>query len=292
MNCSICPRKCGVDRSLNKGFCGMEDNSVLAKAFLHMWEEPCISGSRGSGTVFFSGCNLKCVFCQNYQISQNNFGKEVSVEQLSKIFLNLQAKGAHNINLVNPTHFVRQIHDAVKESEGLNIPILYNSNGYEGIEGLKIMNGIVDVYLPDLKYFSSEVSREYSSAKDYFSIASKAILEMYRQVGSPVFSSEGIIEKGMIIRHLILPGHVNETISILDWIKSNLPEDIYVSIMSQYTPYYKAELYPEINRRITRREYEKVLNHVYKLGIENGYVQERDSAEEEYIPNFDLEGIL
>lgn len=289
--CGLCPRNCMVNREVNAGICRMGGKPVVAKAFLHMWEEPCISGTKGSGTVFFSGCNLKCVFCQNAPISQGSIGKELSTSQLAEVFLNLQKKGAHNINLVNPTHFIKQIKDSIEAAEGLKIPVVYNSNGYESIEGLRTLEGIVDIYLPDLKYFSDNYAVKYSSANDYFKITSSAILEMYRQVGGYEEDAEGIMKKGLIIRHLILPGMTGESIEILKWIKNNLPPDIVVSLMSQYIPYHKAEQYPEINRRITRREYEKAADYFLKLGFEHGYVQERDSAEETYIPDFDLEGI-
>jgi putative pyruvate formate lyase activating enzyme len=291
MSCNICPRLCNVNREVKKGFCSMGESPVVAKAFLHMWEEPCISGTKGSGTVFFSGCNLKCVFCQNYTISQENFGKEISPEDLTGIFEKLQNEGAHNINLVNPTHFVIQIKESISESQTLNIPVVYNSNGYESMRGLQVIEGSIDVFLPDLKYYNKETSKRYSGASDYFDTAAASILEMYRQVGNPVFDENGIIQKGLIIRHLILPGMAQESIKILDWIAANLPKEVMVSVMSQYTPYYKAGCCSEINRRITRREYEKVVNHVYKLGLENGYIQERDSAVEEYIPDFNLEGL-
>lgn len=288
--CSICPRKCGIDRKTKRGFCGAGDLPRVAKAFLHMWEEPCISGTRGSGTIFFSGCNLKCAFCQNYPISQENYGKEITIERLAEICLELQEKGAHNINLVNPTHYTEAIIQSLKIAK-LDIPVIYNSNGYESLEQLKAIEGLIDVYLPDIKYYDRESSLKYSGCPDYFEHASAAVTEMYRQVGGPVFNEEGRIKKGMIIRHLILPSHTNESIKILDWIRANLPQDVYVSLMSQYIPFYKAELYPEINRRIIRREYDKVLDHFYKLGFENGYIQERNSAEEDYIPAFDLEGV-
>lgn len=289
--CNICPRGCKVEREGAVGFCRMGAKPVLAKAFLHMWEEPCISGSRGSGTVFFSGCNLRCVYCQNYQISHENFGRELTIDQLASVFLSLQNKGAHNINLVTPAHFITQIRDAIHKAEGLKLPVIYNSNGYESIKGMVLMDGIVDVYLPDLKYCTPEVSKKYSGAPDYFQTATQAILEMYRQVGSPVFDNEGIITRGLIIRHLILPGLTRESISILKWIRENLPGDVPVSLMSQYTPYHKASEFPEIDRRITRREYEKVLDSFYRLGFEHGYIQERESASEEYIPEFNLEGL-
>lgn len=271
----------------------MGTKPMVAKAYLHKWEEPCISGKNGSGTVFFSGCNLKCVFCQNYQISQENFGKEVSIDDLSKIFLLLQLKGAHNISLVNPTHFVAQIREAVLNIEKeLTVPVVYNSNGYESSECLKLMEGIVDIYLPDLKYFDKDVSLKYSGAQDYFEVASGALLKMYRQAGGARFDELGLLKKGLVVRHLILPGHTKDSIKILDWIKENLPGDIIISLMSQYTPYYKACRYPEINRRITRKEYDRVVNHLLKLGFKNGFVQERSSADEEYIPEFDLEGVI
>lgn len=291
MLCDVCPRKCSADREISKGFCRMGTNPVVAKAFLHMWEEPCISGIRGSGTVFFSGCNLKCIYCQNYRISHENFGKELTVEQLSSVFLSLQEKGAHNINLVTPVHFVIGIRKAIQAAKDLRLPIIYNSNGYESLEGLSMMEGVSNVYLPDIKYFSPDISRKYSGAEDYFEKASRAVMEMYRQVGPAIFDSDGIIRNGLIIRHLILPGLSADSIKILEWIKKSLPEDVHISLMSQYTPYYKACDFPEINRHITRREYEKVLNCFYRLGFKHGYVQERSSAGEEYIPEFNLEGI-
>ena len=266
-------------------------NPVVAKAFLHMWEEPCISGTRGSGTVFFSGCNLKCIYCQNYSISHENFGKELTVEQLASVFLSLQQKGAHNINLVTPVHFVISIRDAVQAAKGLRLPIIYNSSGYESLEGLGMMEGTADVYLPDLKYFSPDISRKYSGAADYFDNASRAVIEMYRQVGPVKFDSDGIIRSGLIIRHLILPGLSGDSIKILKWIRENLPDNVHISLMSQYTPYYKACEFPEINRHITRNEYEKVLDCFYRLGFKYGYVQERNPDGEEYIPEFNLEGI-
>ncbi|MCX8130721.1 MAG: radical SAM protein [Clostridia bacterium] len=292
MICNYCPRHCNTDRSSNKGFCNMGERPVVAKAFLHMWEEPCISGVNGSGTVFFSGCNLKCVYCQNFPISQQNFGKEISEEELSKIFIRLMKKGAHNINLVNPSHFVFQIRNSIEAVKGLDIPVVYNSNGYEGRAGLEMMDGWVDVYLPDFKYYSKDVSLKYSGAPDYSAVAADAIIEMYRQVGDPVFDKNGIIKSGLIIRHLILPGLAQESIRILDWIKENLPQSVMISLMSQYIPFYKADSYNEINRRITRKEYEKVVNHAIKIGLDNGYIQERCSAEEEYVPEFDLRGVI
>lgn len=293
MTCGICPRECGAAREEKKGFCGVGAMPVVAKAMLHKWEEPCISGVDGSGAIFFSGCNLKCIFCQNYEISQQNFGKEITIDQLSSVFLSLQAKGAHNINLVTPTHFAIQIREALITAiaGGLKIPVIYNSNGYDSLECLKLMDGLVDVYLPDIKYFSPEFSLRYSAASDYFEVASHAVIEMYRQVGAPVYDDRGIIKKGLMIRHLILPGLSNESIKILEWISKNLPSGVSISLMSQYTPYHRAADYPEINRHITRHEYERVQQKLFKLGFENGYIQERGSAVEEYIPLFDLEGL-
>ncbi len=292
--CNQCPRNCNIDRNTKTGFCGVPGQLKVARAFLHMWEEPCISGTNGSGTIFFSGCNLKCIYCQNYHISQDNFGKIITIERLKEIFIELQQKGAHNINLVNPSHYTQPIRQAVaelKSEDKLKIPVVYNSNGYETADTLKTMEGLVNVYLPDIKYFSEETSLQYSKAKDYPEVSRRAVLEMYRQVGSPVLDDAGIIRKGLIIRHLILPGHTKESINVLNWISDNLPKSVYVSLMSQYTPFYRAEKHAEINRPITRREYEKVVDHLYKLGLEEGYVQERQSADTQYIPDFNLDGV-
>jgi putative pyruvate formate lyase activating enzyme len=266
----------------------------LAKAYLHRWEEPCISGVNGSGTVFFSGCNLKCVYCQNHTISHENYGVELSASHLGKIFLSLQDKGAHNINLVSPSHFVPQINEALDEVSGrLKIPVVYNSNGYDSVESLRILEGKISVYLPDFKYFNNETSKKYSYVSDYLETVTSAICEMYRQVGNMEFDEDGILKRGVIIRHLILPGHTNESIKIIDWIRSNLPKDgVLVSLMSQYTPLYKASCYPELNRRIIRREYQKVVDYFMKAGFNEGYIQERDSAQEKYVPDFDFEGLL
>ncbi|MDP4094707.1 MAG: radical SAM protein [Bacillota bacterium] len=289
--CLICPRKCGIDRGKKAGWCGVGYEPVAAKAFLHMWEEPCISGTRGSGTVFFSGCNLKCVYCQNYEISQQYYGKKLTVDDLSRIYLSLQQKGAHNINLVSPSHYIPQVLESLKNAQGLRIPVVYNSNGYESIDSLKHLEGHINVYLPDIKYIDAQQSLKYSNAGDYPETARAAVLEMYRQVGDVELDESGIIKKGLIVRHLILPGAASQSIKILGWIRANLPEGIYVSVMSQYLPCFKAENYPEINRRITRWEYEKVVNHFYKLNFKNGYFQERDSASEDYVPKFNLEGL-
>ncbi|MBP2071110.1 radical SAM protein [Thermoanaerobacterium butyriciformans] len=292
--CNICPRNCNIDRSTKVGFCGMSSEIHVAKAYLHEWEEPCISGSRGSGTVFFTGCNLRCVFCQNYKISQENFGVSISPEKLVDIFINLEKTGAHNINLVTPTIFVPKIKEAIiiARNNGLSIPIVYNSNAYESVESLRSLEGLIDIYLPDLKYYSDEVAVKYSNAPHYFEYATKAILEMYRQVGNPVFDSDGIMKKGIIIRHLILPGKLDETKRILKWIKDNLSNEVYVSLMGQYTPFYNANKYQELNRRISNREYEEAIEYFFEIGLENGFVQDDESASESFIPDFDLEGIL
>lgn len=292
--CSQCPRNCNTERKTGTGYCGVPEQLKVARAFLHMWEEPCISGTRGSGTIFFSGCNLKCVYCQNYRISQDNFGKVISIERFQEIIKELINKGAHNINLVNPSHYTDPIKRALaslKSSNDLTVPVVYNSNGYETVKALEAMKGLVDVYLPDMKYSTGVSSFKYSRAKDYPEVCRKAVLEMYRQVGSPVLDTNGIIRKGLIIRHLILPGYTKESMSVLDWISENLPKSVYVSLMSQYTPFYAAEKHPEINRPITRREYEKVVDHLYRLGLEEGYVQERQSSDTQYIPDFNLEGV-
>ncbi len=261
VKCNICPRNCNVDRSKSKGFCNMSWQVKVAKAYLHHWEEPFISGTRGSGTVFFTGCNLKCVFCQNYEISQYDFGKPLTIEELAQVFLKLQKQGAHNINLVTPTIHAFQIKEAIllAKKEGLKIPIVYNTNAYENVETLKALEGLIDIYLPDLKYYDDHLAKKYSKAPHYFEYATKAILEMYRQVGMPKFDKKGILKKGLVIRHLILPGCVEDTKKNLLWIKNNLPKKIYVSLMSQYTPYYKAENYPEINRKITPKEYKEAI---------------------------------
>lgn len=293
-SCCICPRKCNVNRLEGKmGFCGADREVVVAKAFAHPWEEPCISGVKGSGTVFFSGCNLKCVFCQNYEISQRIYGKAVSIEKLADIFLSLCSKGVHNINLVSPTIYTFQIIEALKiaKKQGLKIPIIWNSNAYETAETLKELNGIVDVYLPDLKYNDESLAARYSKAHGYFEIATKAILEMFSQVGEPKFDNNGMITKGLMIRHLILPGHVEDSKKVLDWISKNLPKGVYLSLMSQYMPYYKAKDMPEINRKLSDSEYDEVIDYFFKLGLENGFAQEEGASSEEYVPDFDLEGL-
>ena len=287
--CNACPRKCSAQRSAKHGFCSAGENFIVARAAKHYWEEPCISGTNGSGTVFFSGCNLRCVYCQNYSISHECFGKEISDKRLMEIFDELIESGAHNINLVNPTHYAERLAKVLKEYNS-TVPVVYNSSGYESVETLKKLEGLVDVYLPDLKYIDSERSMRYSKASDYFERASAAIIEMKRQQKEDVFEN-GLMKKGVIIRHLILPKNTNKSIEILRFIKGNLGTKTYVSLMAQYTPCGKIEDFPELQRRITEREYNKVVDFLEDEGFENAFVQERESASENYIPEFNLEGV-
>lgn len=268
VSCRICPNNCKVNRVEAKvGKCKANDKVKIALASLHYFEEPCISGKKGSGTVFFSNCNLSCKFCQNYEISALGKGKEISIEELSDTFLDLQKKGANNINLVTPTIYAYQIIEALKiaKSKGLEIPVVYNSNGYESIKTLKSLEGYVDIYLPDLKYYYDDIALKYSGIKEYFKYATKAIKEMYRQVGSPKFDENGIMQKGLIVRHLVLPNHIKNSKKVLEWIKENIDERVYVSIMAQYFPCYKAKEIEKLNRKLTIKEYEEIEEFVYKL---------------------------
>ncbi len=295
-HCHLCPRACGADRSLSggRGFCGGSKLPKLARAALHFWEEPVISGEEGSGTVFFSGCPLQCIFCQNHNISSGNFGEEISIERLAAIFLELQEQGANNINLVTGSHYVPQIIEALDLVKGqLHIPVVFNSSGYETVETLKLLDGYVDIYLPDLKYMSNERAVRYSNAKDYVERATSAILEMYRQVGPVQYDERGMLTKGLIVRHLVLPNGIEDSAAVLNWVAEHLPlDDILVSIMSQYTPFHRSSNFPEIHRRLTEEEYEAVLDILDELEIENGFCQELSSATEEYTPSFRLEGVL
>ena len=275
--CEICPFECKVNRLERKvGRCKCTDKIKIALVSLHQFEEPCISGKNGSGTIFFSNCNLKCKFCQNYEISQLGKGREISIEELAQIFLKQQERGAENINLVTPTMYAFQIIEAIKiaRRSGLNLPIIYNSNGYENINTLKALEGYIDVYLPDLKYYSNEMAVKYSNAPNYFETATKAIKEMIRQVGEPQFDENGMIKKGVMIRHLVLPNHIQNTKNILKWIKENIPEEIYINVMAQYFPTYKATEDELINRKLTRKEYKNIENYFYMLDFKNGYMQE------------------
>ena len=289
-NCNICPNKCNVDRVKKYGICKANNKVKIGLASLHFFEEPCISGSEGSGTVFFSHCNLSCVYCQNFKISQENFGKEVSVEHLADIFLNLQKRSANNINLVTPTVYINQIIEAIKiaKSNGLNIPIIYNSSGYESIETIKKLNGYIDIYMPDFKYADDRLGIKYSKVQNYSKIAKEAIKEMYNQVGSPQYDKRGIMKKGIIIRHLILPDNVDNSKVVLKWIKDTFSDNVVLSLMAQYFPVKHFDKYTELNRKVTESEYKEVENYLYDLEIENGYIQELGEHEEEYVPNFDL----
>lgn len=293
IKCALCPRQCCVDRRNVRGYCGETEQVRVARASLHMWEEPCISGSAGSGTVFFAGCPLRCVFCQNRTIAFGEKGKALTPEQLTALFLLLQHKGAHNINLVTPTHFAPQIADALKSAkmQGLSIPVVYNTSGYETVHTLRLLEGVVDIYLPDLKYYSAAVSQKYSRAPDYFAYASRAIGEMVRQTGAPIFDGEQM-RTGVIVRHMVLPGHVNDAKAVLKYLYDTYKEDVYISIMNQYTPPKDIEDYPEISRRVTRREYERVVDYAIELGIQNAFIQEGDTAKESFIPDFDEELLL
>lgn len=293
--CKLCPRKCKVNRLEGKeGFCKSGSKVKISRADLHYWEEPCISGHKGSGTVFFSNCNLGCVFCQNHCISQEGLGKEVSIERLSDIFIELQEKGALNINLVTPTHYVAQIIEALKlaKSKGLSIPILYNSNGYDSLEAIDALKGLIDVYLPDLKYFDDKYSLKYSNAPNYFYNATKAIESMYKQVGNHVFDEDGIIKKGVIIRHLMLPGLLFDSKKIIDYIYKAYGDSIYISLMNQYTPLHKASSYPEINKPLNEKHYESLINYALELGITNAFVQEGGTSSKDFVPDFkSLKGV-
>ena len=287
--CEICPHNCKVNREQGQiGRCRSNDKIKIALVSTHEYEEPCISGKNGSGTVFFSNCNLNCMYCQNYEISQLGKGREITIEELADIFLKQQAKGVNNINLVTPTMYAYHIIEAIKiaRKNGLNLPIIYNTNGYERVETIKALDGYIDVYLPDLKYYSDTLSKKYSNVDKYFEVATKAIKEMYRQVGQATFNEKGIIQKGVIIRHLILPNHLQNTKHILKWIKENLG-DIYVSIMAQYFPTYKAKGDSLIGRKLTKKEYKEIENFLYTLELQNGYIQELGEHEEEYVPEWD-----
>lgn len=294
-DCAICPRKCHVDRLAGQvGFCGQTAELTAARAALHYWEEPCISDSTGSGTIFFSGCNLQCVFCQNHDIAIGKNGKSISSGRLTEIMLELQDKGAANINLVTGTHFIPQIALALSaaKSLGLTIPVVYNTGGYEESASLGLLEGLVDIYLPDLKYFSSELSAEYAHAADYFHQASAAIGEMFRQTGAPVLDPDtGLMRRGVIVRHLLLPGETKDSKKILRYLHETYGNDIYVSIMNQYTPLEQVAKMPALNRKVTEEEYSRILIFAERLGIEQGFYQEGETASESFIPTFHGEGL-
>lgn len=293
-NCLLCPRKCGINRSTGQtGICGVSSEIKVARAALHYWEEPCISGKRGSGAVFFSGCSLHCVFCQNREISDGKEGKVISKERLSDIFMELADKGANNINLVTPGQYIPDIVWVVNDakSRGMKLPIIYNTSGYENVTELKLLEGIVDVYLPDFKYMDSTLSAMYSRAKDYPSVAKQALSEMVRQQPDVVIDdATGLIQKGVIVRQLLLPGHVNDANAVLKYLYDTYHDHVYISMMSQFTPIALKD-YPEINRTVTRREYERLIDYALEIGITNAFIQEGDVAKDSFIPAFDCEGV-
>jgi putative pyruvate formate lyase activating enzyme len=293
-DCTLCPRECHVDRRNGKrGYCKQTDELVVARAALHMWEEPCISGEEGSGTVFFSGCAMGCVYCQNHNIAAGLAGKVISTQRLAEIFLELQEQKANNINLVTPSHYVLQIVEAIKlaRNQGLRIPIVYNCSGYEKVETLRLLKGYIDIYLPDLKYMAAEPARRYSNCEDYFQYAALAIEEMVRQVPEAVFDSKDRMKKGVIVRHLTLPGYLEDSKNIIKYLYDTFGDKIYISIMNQYTPLTGVENYPEINRKISDSEYEELVDYAIDLGVENGFVQEGETASESFIPEFNGEGV-
>ena len=293
-NCLLCPRKCGINRRTGQtGVCGVSSEIKVARAALHYWEEPCISGKRGSGAVFFSGCSLHCVFCQNREISDGKEGKVISKERLSDIFMELAGKGANNINLVTPGQYIPDIVWAVNDakSRGMKLPIIYNTSGYENVTELKLLEGIVDVYLPDFKYMDSTLSARYSRAKDYPSVAKQALSEMVRQQPDVVIDdATGLIQKGVIVRQLLLPGHVNDAKAVLKYLYDTYHDHVYISMMSQFTPIALKD-YPQINRTVTRREYERLVDYAIEIGITNAFIQEGDVAKDSFIPAFDCEGV-
>ncbi len=292
--CLLCPRKCGVDRrSGQTGFCGVSGDKIYgARAALHFWEEPCISGKNGAGTVFFSGCNLRCVYCQNYSISNAETGRAVTVERLSDIFIELMEKGAENIDLVTPTHYSLHIAEALRlaKQKGMNIPVVYNCGGYESIETLEMLEGLIDIYLTDFKYIKAETAEKYSKAPDYPEAVKKALAEMTRQQPEPIFNAEGVMQKGVIVRHLLLPGHVREGKDIVSYVYDTYGNNVYMSLMNQYTPLENVSEYKEINRKVSEREYDSFINHAIDIGVENAFIQEGETAKESFIPAFDYEG--
>lgn len=295
-DCTLCPRECHIDRNAgNIGYCGQTARLMAARAALHFWEEPCLSGTNGSGAVFFSGCSLRCVYCQNHEIAQGDSGKEITVSRLSDIFLELQEKQAHNINLVTPTHFIPQIISALETAkrQGLSIPVVYNTSAYEKTDTLRCLDGLIDIYLPDLKYYDPALSAQYSQAPDYFKTASLAIAEMVRQTGSPVFTAgeDSLMQRGVIVRHLLLPGCGKDSREILRYLYETYKNDIYVSIMNQYTPLSHVREIPALYRRVSKHSYDRIVDYAISLGIEQAFIQEGAAASESFIPAFDYEGL-
>lgn len=290
MQCNICPRRCGADRENGSlGFCGASNKIRIARAALHFWEEPCLSGKNGAGTVFFSHCNMKCVYCQNYRISTRGAGHEVSIGELAEIFLDLQSQGANNIDLVTPTHYALDIAEAVKKAKdsGLHIPVLYNCGGYESVETLKRLEGLIDIYMPDMKYYRDKYAVKYSSAPRYFETACAALEEMYRQTGAFVLDENGIMQSGVIVRHMMLPGLMLDTKKIMDYLFDTYGNNIYISLMSQYTPLKNVERFPELNRKIDMKKYNSIVDYCMNRGMENVFIQEGSAAKESFIPCFE-----
>lgn len=287
-SCTLCPRNCRVDRSRQKGVCQSSDRLMVSRAALHMWEEPCISAKEGSGAVFFAGCSLHCVFCQNFQISNGQMGQEITKERLTELFYRLQEQGANNINLVTPDHYLPQIVWAVQKvkKDGFALPFIYNCSGYETLESLRKLEGLIDVYLPDFKYIQPETAQRYSHAADYPNVVKAAIAEMVRQTGACVFDAQGKIQKGVIVRHLLLPGKVREAKQIVKYLHETYGDRIYISLMNQYTPVAALENYPELTRKVTGREYDRLVDYAISLGVENAFIQEGDTAKESFIPMF------
>ena len=291
--CELCPRRCKIDRSIQRGFCQADEKIRVALVSLHKWEEPCLTGEHGAGTIFFSHCNLKCVYCQNFKISHENFGKDISIERLAKIFLEQQKRNAANIELVTPTQYVPQICTAIDiaKNSGLTLPIVYNSNAYELPETLELLKNRVDIFLPDLKYFDDEIAKTFSNAADYFSVASKAIQKMFELVGEVKFNAQGLMIRGMIVRHLILPNFRTDSMQILDWLNKTFGDKIFISLMNQYTPIFHANDFKKISRRLTSFEYKSVVNYAEKIGVKNCFIQVGKTADEKFIPDFDLSGV-
>ena len=295
-DCELCPRKCRVDRSKTKGFCGASDKVKIALVSLHKWEEPCLVGENGAGTIFFSNCNLCCVYCQNYEISQLSCGAEVEIDRLAEIFLEQQSRGAANIELVTPTHYVPQIIEALKISKtrDLRLPIVYNTNGYDNIETIEMLRGYVDIFLPDLKYCNNEMAYSYSAAPRYFEIATAAIKKMFDITGKIEFDDSGQLKRGVIVRHLILPNYRHDSMKIVEWLYKTFGDDIYISLMNQYTPMFKvveSKQYKKLNRRLTTFEYDSVVNHAAELGVKNCYIQIGKTSDKSFVPNFDCTGV-
>ncbi len=292
-SCELCPRRCKVDRKISRGFCGAGEKIRVALVSLHEWEEPCLNGDKGAGTIFFSYCNLRCVFCQNFKISHENFGEEISVERLTEIFFEQQERGAANIELVTPIHYLPQICQALDaaKSSGLKLPVVWNSNGYELPEMLELLKNRVDIFLPDLKYFDNEIATSFSGVNDYFKIASAALKKMFEIVGEAEFDSQGKMLRGLLVRHLVLPNFRSDSMKILDWLYKTFGDKIFISVMNQYTPIFHATDFKELDRKLTTFEYKSVIRHAEELGIKNCFIQVGKSASEKFIPNFNLSGV-